>query len=147
MAFTRSPLILCAEYWNKHYSPYVAPPNLDVKDEEVRENNLRRFQQDMRFALHLKCEGYVIVKLFNQDPEKLGTAIKEVIDSHFNFLGQILIEIPLVDPIALSSIYCKDVELDEDGEVLYVNEQWSIWKRLHAATGYSSKVQVRIDDS
>lgn len=137
--FTRSPLILSSDYWNKNYSPYINPPNLDVRDEEVLKNNILKFKQDIRFAFHLKYEGFVVVRLSNQKPEKLGELIKEVIDSHENFTGQVLVEIPMVDLKTLGSAYCSDYGDDEE---VTGQDQWKIWSRFHAATDFSGRIQV-----
>lgn len=139
IVFTRSPLVLSADYWNKNYSPYVNPPNFEVDDEEILKNNILKFKQDLRFAFHLKYEGFIIVRLSNQNPEKLAGLIKEVVEGHENFTGQVLVEIPMVDPKTLSSIYSS--EYGDDEEVTGV-DHWKIWNRFHAATGYSGRIQV-----
>lgn len=136
--FTRSPLIISAGYWNYHYSPYISSPNFDVADEEILENNIRKFKQDFRFAVHIKQEGYIVVKLMNQNPWKLGLLLKEVSDIYKSY-ATILIEIQLVDPIAFSSKYCRN-----SGHCATGKDQWKIWNQFHAATGFSSKFEVRL---
>lgn len=143
--FTRSPLILSADYWNKNFTPYIDPPNLDVQNDESLENNIQKFKQDINFAFHIKCEGFVIIRLHNQNPEKLGALVKEAMDRHFNFYGTVLIEVEMFNPREMCSMHCEDIKSDEDEETKGSEEQWMLWSRFHAATGYSQRIQVRID--
>lgn len=90
----------------------------------------------MGFAFHLKNDLSICVKLTNSDPEALGLAVRKGLDS--TYLGKILVELPMTSLATLRSAYLSDVDECTDVE----EDQWKVWNKFHAATGYSNRVEV-----
>lgn len=135
--FTRSPLVLPSSTWANDVIPYLTPPNLGVNDEELHLNNELQFQQEANFAMHLSPSSCTVIKLSDQtNPEALGASLKRVLDKHCNFLGSFFIELPMVDYNTFGSAHRKDLDGEDE------SDQWDKWQKFHAATDYSTKVEV-----
>lgn len=134
MCFTRSPLILNGATWQNYVIPTITP-RLGIDDEEANSNSIEKFAQEFKFALHLNNDGYISVSLAGSDPEVLGVAIKTHLHDHFN--GKILVELPMIDARELGAGYYSDEPDDFTGQ-----DQWNVWNRFYAATGYHSSIQV-----
>lgn len=114
------------------------PKNLGVQDEDLRANNEQQFIQEMEFAFHLKSDGFFAIKLTNQDPEALGACFKNKILPQLKTSNRkFWIELPMVDWMAFSSVHCRD------SEEIELVDQWMIWSKFQAATGFSPAVKVR----
>lgn len=120
-------------------SPYLDPPNVGVKDEELRANNEIQFLQELCFAFHLKPQEFIYLKLANNDPEALGAALLNGFTCSLRFDGKILVEVPMTSNASLVSAQLSDINISIEDE-----DQWKVWNKFHAATGYSNKVQVRL---
>lgn len=135
ICFTRSPLILDSATWIHYVVPTITP-RLGIDDEEANSNSLKKFAQEFKFALHLKNAGFISISLVDCDPEALGAAILNCLPEHYE--GKILIELPITDRRELCASYYSDEPEDFQGM-----DNWNIWNRFHAATGYKSNIQVR----
>lgn len=135
ICFTRSPMVLDATTWSYYFVPTITP-RLGIDDEESHVNALKKFAQEFLFAIHLKNEGYLSISLVDSEPEALAAAILTYLPDHY--AGKILVELPITDPRELSASYYSDEPEDFTG-----NDNWVLWNRFHAATGYKSNIQVR----
>lgn len=114
----------------------MEPENLNIVDEEIRRNNEIQFRQEISFAVHLAADyGNIAVKLEN-DPEVLGLCLTNLLEQN-NFLGKLLVEVPMTDNKTLSSMNIKDHSGDEEGD-----DPWKDWNKCHAATEYDFRVEV-----
>lgn len=143
--FTKTPLFLDGAKWRKIIS-YVVPPDIAVTDDEVRQNNIEKFKNDLSFAIHCALlnesndRPNILLRLSNRNPEALGKLVREILEINGGYNYRILVELPMVDPIKLSSAHCSEV-LEND---VQVEDQWSIWNRFYRASGDYKHVSVRL---
>lgn len=138
--FTRSPLILSASDWIHRTIVNILPPNLGVNDPDILENNILQFKQELRFAIHVNNHGIISIDLNNNDPVKLGSCLKEVLNEASRPIeGLILAVVPMKDKNSYQTQY-TDPENDE----IKSEDQWTVFRKFYEATDCNPRIEVAL---
>lgn len=115
-------------------------PNLSIHgDEDVLSNNRSQFMQELTFAIHIQNDGVISLSLDSDNAEAMGEFFREYLEIHRNCVAKFIVVVNMTES-PYSEDY-RDAEADEDG---WEVDQWGVWNRFHAATGYSSHFQLNL---
>lgn len=117
-----------------------------VNDEELRANNEHMLKQEINFALHLKLSGCILLNISNNnDSEAVGKVVKECLKRATSFEGRILVEMSMINYKKLTMFHFNDID-DSDEKVDEQPDQWDIWYKFYAATGFHYQIEVSKSD-
>lgn len=123
--------------WKKVY-PHLNVPNLNVNDEDIANNNRLQLQQELDFANHVKKDGFILLSMGSDNAEAMGSFFKDYLQKQPFWITKFLVVVNMRASTPSSDYY--DIADDDEWPV----DQWKVWNRFHAATGYNSRFMLNL---
>lgn len=136
--FSRCPLSFNSSTFYNEIIPLIEINSLlDSSNEEVRRNYEEKVLCDIQFAFHLRPNGPVYIK-----PSCNASTLGKILLKSLPETAcepSIAVEIDLVSKEYVRQMHFKDENEDED-----YPDTWNYWNEIHAATNYSSRIEIAL---
>ncbi|KAJ6643013.1 Protein arginine N-methyltransferase 5 [Pseudolycoriella hygida] len=133
-SFSRSDLILDSKEWSESIIAKINDEfDCDSKNDEIRKNSEKILTRELSFADHVIPYVFTLLKVTSLETTNLVRVVMSK-----NLIGQILIEIPMVNPHKLVNDLCEERDTGHE-------DPWCWWNTFRAVADFNCKLSIALE--
>ncbi|KAJ6637456.1 Protein arginine N-methyltransferase 5 [Pseudolycoriella hygida] len=135
--FSRSDIILESQEWSNNIIAKINDEfDCDSENDAIRLHSEKMLSREIDFADHVITYGFSLLKLTGAQTTNLARIV-----SSKQLKGQLLLEVPMVDPKSLVATWCTTGPNDS----AEYEDPWNWWNTFRSTADFSSKLSIALE--